>query len=156
MFFLILKNYFAYTKEVCNLIGQKLPIMNQHTISRLSVILLSIVMAVFGIYHFLYPKNLINYLPSFLPPGNIWIYIVGTAFILAAVAFLTNRQVRLAGYMLAILLIIFVLTIHLPNALNSSDIEYRQMALINLLKDTALAGFALHIAANAESFKESN
>ncbi|MEP6514137.1 MAG: hypothetical protein ABJA79_09715 [Parafilimonas sp.] len=125
--------------------------MNQHIISRIAIILLSIVMIVFGIYHFMYPKNLIGFLPSFLPAGNIWVYIVGAAFILAAIAFITNRQVKLAGYLLAILLFIFVLTIHLPNALQSSNDEDRQMALINLLKDTAIAAFALHIAANAKT-----
>jgi hypothetical protein len=33
--------------------------------------------------------------------------------------------------------------------MNSGDKEMRQMALINILKDTAIAGFALHIAASA-------
>lgn len=125
--------------------------MNQHTISRISISLLAIVMFTFGIYHFMYPQNLIAYLPSFLPPGNIWIYIPGGAFILAAIAFITNRKVKLAGYLLAALLLIFVVTIHLPNFLNGSSDEYRQIALINLLKDTAIAAFALHIAANAKT-----
>jgi len=41
------------------------------------------------------------------------------------------------------------LTIHLPNFLNAGDAEVRQGSLINLLKDTAIAAFALHIAANS-------
>jgi hypothetical protein len=47
------------------------------------------------------------------------------------------------------MLIFFVLTIHLPNSINAGAPEMRQMALINLLKDTAIAAFALHIAAGA-------
>jgi len=125
--------------------------MNQHTISRISISLLAIVMIVFGIYHFMFPQNLISFLPSFLPPGNIWIYIPGTAFILAAIAFITNKKVKLAGYLLAIMLLIFVLTIHVPNYLSGSNDEYRQLALINILKDTAISAFALHIAANASN-----
>lgn len=125
--------------------------MNQHTISRISISLLAIVMIVFGLYHFIYPQNLIGYLPSFLPAGKIWIYIPGIAFILAAIAFLINKKVKLAAYLLAILLLIFVLTIHLPNFMNGSSDENRQMALISLLKDTALAAFALHIGANAKT-----
>jgi uncharacterized membrane protein len=124
--------------------------MKQVIISRISIILLALVMAVFGIYHFVNPQNLVGYVPSFLPAaGNLWVYIPGAAFILAAVAFITNRMVKLAGYLLAILLFIFVLTIHLPNFLHGGSDEMRQLSLINLLKDTAIAAFAMHIAANS-------
>jgi uncharacterized membrane protein len=122
--------------------------MNEQTISRLAIILLAVVMAVFGIYHFVAPQNLIGYLPQFVPKTNLWVYIPGAAFILAAIAFISNKMVKTAAYLLAILLIIFVLTIHLPGILNAGDPEVRQGALINLLKDTAIAAFALHIAAN--------
>ena len=124
--------------------------MKEQTISRFAIVLLAIVMAVFGVYHFIYPQNLVGYVPSFLPSaGNLWVYIPGAAFILAAVAFITNRMVKTAAYLLAVLLIIFVLTIHLPGFLNAGDPELRQGELVNLLKDTAIAAFALHIAANS-------
>ena len=35
--------------------------MNEQTVSRLAIILLALVMAVFGIYHFVYPQNLVSY-----------------------------------------------------------------------------------------------
>jgi uncharacterized membrane protein len=124
--------------------------MKEQTVSRFAIILLALVMAVFGVYHFIYPQNLVSYVPAFLPAaGNLWVYIPGAAFILAAIAFITNRKVKIAAYMLAILLFIFVLTIHLPNYLNGSSDENRQMSFINLLKDTAIAAFALHIASNS-------
>lgn len=124
--------------------------MNEPIMSRIAIILLALVMAAFGIYHFVYPQNLMAYVPSFLPDaGNLWVYLPGAAFILAAIAFITNRMVRLAGYLLAIMLIVFVLTIHLPNFLNAGDDETKQLSLVNLLKDTAIAAFAMHIAANA-------
>ena len=123
--------------------------MNQHIISRISIYLLSIVMIVFGIYHFQHPKNMLIYVPAYIPGGIIWVYFVGVAFILAALAFITNRLVKIAGYLLAILLLVFVITIHLPNYLHSGDTEMQQLAFVSLLKDTALAAFALHIAANA-------
>ena len=124
--------------------------MNQHIISRISIYLLSIVMIVFGIYHFQHPKNMLIYVPAYIPGGIIWVYFVGVAFILAALAFITNRLVQVAGYLLAFLLLIFVITIHLPNYLHSGDREMQQLAFVSLLKDTALAAFALHIAANAK------
>lgn len=125
--------------------------MYEHTVSRIAIYILSLVMLAFGIYHFLHPKNLMVYVPDFVPGGMVWIYIVGTAFILAAIAFIINRQARLAGYLLAALLFIFVLTIHLPNYMNAGDAEMRQLAFVNILKDAALAAFALHIGANAKT-----
>jgi putative oxidoreductase len=127
--------------------------MYEHTVSRIAIYILSIVMIAFGIYHFLHPKNLIIYLPQYIPGGLAWIYIVGSAFILAAVAFIINRAARLAGYLLAFMLFCFVLTIHLPNYLHAGVAEMRQLALISLLKDLALAAFALHIAANAKTIE---
>jgi putative oxidoreductase len=125
--------------------------MNKHTVSRLAIYLLAIVMLVFGIYHFLHPRDMVVFVPSFIPGGIIWVYLVGLAFILVAISFLTRRMVKYAGYLLALLLIIFVLTIHLPNYLNAGDPDMQKMAFVSLLKDLALAGFALHIASNADN-----
>ena len=124
-----------------------------HIISRIAIYLLSIVLFAFGVFHFMYPRDLLGYVPGFLPGGIIWVYFVGTAFILVAISFLTNKMVKVSGYLLAALLILFVLTIHLPNYLNAGDKELKQMHLINLLKDTAIIGFALHIAAGAHHQK---
>lgn len=120
-----------------------------HIISRISIYLLSIVMIVYGIFHFLKPHDLLVYVPAFVPGGILWAYFVGTAFILVGISFITNNLVKLAGYMLACLLFIFILTIHLPNYLNAGNNETQLMALINILKDTAIAAFAMHIAAGA-------
>ena len=106
-------------------------------------------MIVFGIFHFLNPHDLLVYVPSFLPGGILWAYFTGAAFILVGIAFITNNFVKIAGYLLAALLIFFVLAIHLPNYLDAGDKEMKTMALINMLKDTAIAGFALHLAAGA-------
>ena len=125
--------------------------MAQHIIARIAIYLLSIVMIAFGVYHFLHPRNLLVFVPSNIPGGITWVYVVGAAFILAALAFIFNKGVKVAGYLLALLLIIFVLTIHLPNWRQAGDDEMRQGALINILKDTALAAFALHISGSADS-----
>ena len=127
--------------------------MNQHMISRLAIFLLSFVMIFFGIQHFIHPQNMVTRVPDFLPGGIVWVYIVGTAFILAAVSFMTNILVRTAAYLLALMLLIFVFTIHLPQFLDTADNDYKQATLVNLLKDTALAAFALYIASNARHQK---
>lgn len=125
--------------------------MTQRIISRAAIYLLAVVMIVFGIYHFQYPRNLVVFVPQNIPGGITWVYVIGAAFILAALAFITNKFVKLAGYLLALLLLVFVLTIHLPNYNQAGDPEMRQEAFINLLKDVALAAFALHIAGSADS-----
>ena len=124
-----------------------------HIISRIAIYLLAVVLFAFGVFHFLHPHDLLIYVPSFMPGGIIWVYFVGAAFILVALSFLTNKMVKFAGYVLAVLLIIFILSIHIPNYLNAGDKEMKQMALISLLKDTAIASFALHIAAGAHHQK---
>ena len=110
---------------------------------------LSVVLIIFGIFHFLYPRDLIIYVPTFLIGGIIWVYIVGGALILVGLSFMTNQYVKFSSYLLAILLIVFIVTIHWPNFRHAGDKEMRQIALVNLLKDTAIVGFALHIAAGA-------
>jgi len=124
-----------------------------HIISRIAIYLLSVVLFLFGIFHFMYPHDLLVFVPAFIPGGVIWIYFVGAAFILVAISFLTNRMVKVSSYLLAVLLIGFILTIHIPNFLNAGDKEMKRVALINILKDTAIVGFALHIAAGAHHQK---
>lgn len=120
-----------------------------HIISRIAIYVLAVVLFVFGVFHFMYPRDLLVYVPDFLPLGIKWAYIVGGAFILVAISYLTNQYVKFSSYLLFILLVVFILTIHLPNYNNAGDKEMRQLALINILKDTAIAAFALHIAAGA-------
>jgi putative oxidoreductase len=120
-----------------------------HIVSRIAIYLLSIVLIIFGVFHFIMPYDLLVYVPEFLPGGIRWAYLTGAAFILVGISFLTNQYVKAASYLLSILMLIFILTIHIPNAINAADEAYRKFALLNVLKDTAIMGFALHIAATA-------
>lgn len=120
-----------------------------HIISRLAIYLLAAVLFLFGLFHFLYPRDLLVYVPEFLIGGITWAYVVGAAFILVAISFATNQYVKISSYLLFVLVIFFILSIHLPNYMHAGDKEMKQLALINILKDTAIAGFALHIAAGA-------
>jgi uncharacterized membrane protein YkgB len=110
-------------------------------------------MLTFGVYHFLNARELLVYIPSFLPGGIIWAYLVGVAFILVGISFITNKMVKVSGYLLAVMLLIFIVTIHIPNCLHAGEKEMRSFAFINVLKDTVIAGFAMHIAAGAHHQK---
>jgi uncharacterized membrane protein len=120
-----------------------------HIVSRVAIYILAGVLIIFGIFHIKYPHDSMVYVPTSLPGGIVWAYIVGAAFILVGLSFMTNQFVKFTGYMLAALLVIFILTIHVPNFLNAGNDEIKQQALINILKDTAIMGFVLHIAAGA-------
>jgi uncharacterized membrane protein len=120
-----------------------------HVISRVAIYMLALVLIGLGIYHFVFPRDVLVYLPPNML-GNIWLpYVVGAAFALVGVSFLTNQYVKFTGYFLAIMLALFIVGIHFPNYLNSGDEEMRHLALMNMLKDTALMGFSMHIAAGA-------
>jgi hypothetical protein len=57
------------------------------------------------------------------------------------------------GLPAGIVTVIFIVIIHIPNYLEAGNKEMRSMAFINILKDLAIAGFALHIAAGAHHQK---
>lgn len=120
-----------------------------HIVSRIAIYLLSVVLIIFGIFHFLYPRDLFVYVPVFMVGGIIYAYIVGALFIIVGLSFLTNQYVKFTSYLLAALMLIFILSIHVPNYLNAGTRDMKIAALINILKDAAIMGFVLHIAAGA-------
>ncbi|MBI1783119.1 MAG: hypothetical protein HYR66_17400 [Sphingobacteriales bacterium] len=120
-----------------------------HIVSRIAIYMLSIVSIAVGVFHIKYPHDLLVYVPTFLPGGITWAYVVGACFIVTGLSFMFNQYVKFTSYLLAFWLVFFILTIHLPNALNASNVEMQHAAWINVLKDTAIAAFALHIGASA-------
>jgi uncharacterized membrane protein len=131
-----------------------------HFISRASIYILALVLIAFGAFHIMNPYDLFVYVPEFLPGGVTWVYVTGGALILVGLSFLTNKYVKLTSYVLAALILVVILFIHLPNAMNAGVPEMRRLALLNLIKDAAIFGFALHIAASAHQqhlhFEESD
>ncbi len=104
-------------------------------------LLYAIPMALFGILHFMNASDMAGMVPSFIPGGVFWVYLTGLGLILAAVSIIIQKKARLACFLLAAMLILFVLTMHVPGL--STDM---QDSMPNLLKDTALAGAALSFA----------
>lgn len=47
-----------------------------HIVSRIAIYMLSVVMIVFGVVYFLNPRDLLVYIPTFLPGGILWAYLV--------------------------------------------------------------------------------
>ena len=93
---------------------------------------------IFGLKHFMNASAMVGIVS--IPGGAFWVYLTGAAHLAAGISFLIGKHVRLAGQLLALMLIIFVLTIHLPSAWGGSQNAFTS------LKDFALAGGALAIA----------
>ncbi len=107
-------------------------------------IIFAIPFLVFGINHFIYAKMMVGLVPSFVPGGIFWVYAVGVGLIAASISIAINKMVKISGLLLALLLLSFDLTIHLPGLGNP---QTAQMAMGGLLKDTALLGGAIMASA---------
>lgn len=109
-------------------------------------IIYAVPMLIFGLFHFMNAGQMSGMVPSWMPFGVFWVYLTGLALLAAGVAFIINKKVALAGKLLSLLLIVFVLTIHLPAVIGGD-----QMAMAMVLKDFALAGGALYIASTSDN-----
>jgi putative oxidoreductase len=115
--------------------------MKQFFPTRFAEILYALVMIVFGLMHL---KGGTAKLPDFVPGSPaIWMYITGAGFLAAGIAIIINKFKRLACYMLALMLFIFILVIHLKPALADHYNIYQP------LKDLGLAMCAIIIGNNA-------
>ncbi|HEX3933067.1 MAG TPA: hypothetical protein VHW43_00220 [Puia sp.] len=121
--------------------------MDNSTISKIGTVFYALVIGFFGINNFLNGTGFQKMVPTFLPGGVVWVYITGACLVAAAIAFLINKQVRLAGFLLCLFLLLIVLTVHLPAVLNAPDAGARRFPMTNLIKDTGLAAAALLVAA---------
>ncbi|HLX92892.1 MAG TPA: hypothetical protein VKR32_14500 [Puia sp.] len=120
--------------------------MNSTSISRVGTILYALVIGFFGVNHFIHGTGLQNTMPRFIPGGKFFIYVTGGLLILAAIAFIINKYVRVAGLLLALFLLLIVLTVHVPAMTNVTGDEHVSIIVTNLVKDTGLAAAALIIA----------
>jgi len=69
----------------------------------------------FGLAHLTNLKNMLVYVPKWLPPGaEFWVIVTGVCFVLAGLAILTGNLDALAAWLLGLMFLVFNLTI-LPN-----------------------------------------
>lgn len=88
-----------------------------------------------------------------VPGGIFWIYFTGIALVLAGIAAITKFQGRLAMLLLAVLLLTFIVSIHIPNILKP---ETNMAGMMGMYKDTGLMGGALLLAGIFQREKQSD
>ena len=110
-----------------------------HTVGRW---LFAVPFFLFGLMHLMNSGQMAGFVPEFFP-GNpaFWVIVTGIVFIVASIGVAIHKYEKEAAFLLAFQLIVFVLTIWLPQVLGGS-----QQAISGLLKDTMLAGAALAFA----------
>jgi putative oxidoreductase len=108
-------------------------------------ILWSLPFLIFGIGHLSNATQMAGMVPAWVPGGVIWVYITGLAMILAAAAINFRKMDRQAALLAALLLVIYAVTIHLPNMM-SADPNLKMMGFSMFFKDLGLAGGALILA----------
>jgi uncharacterized membrane protein len=106
-------------------------------------VLLAIPFFMFGVNHFIYANMMTGMVPAYVPGGIFWVYFTGAALIAAAVSMVTKIQGKLAMYLLAVLLLVFIVTIHVPGLGNP---QMKMMSMMALLKDLGLLGGVLLLA----------
>ncbi|NWJ50976.1 MAG: DoxX family protein [Bacteroidetes bacterium] len=107
-------------------------------------ILFGLPFGIIGLNHFLMKDVFLGMMSSFVPGGGFTIMLTGVILILASISIIINKYVVITCYSLASLLLLFIITIHIPGLFDPKQFE---LALIELLKDTGLMGGALMIAA---------
>lgn len=106
--------------------------------TRLAEIIFALAMGFFGVLHFQNVDAMSGLVPDLVPgDGKVWIYATGAGLVAAALAILLNKFKTIACYLLAVMLLAFVFTLHLQPALDGNP--------GNLLKDTAIAMAAIII-----------
>lgn len=103
----------------------------------------AVALAIFAAEHFLAARDLMGGVPPWLPGPLFWTYFVGAALLAAAISLIAWRYVRWSASLLALLFLIFVVTIHLPNL--SKHIHERLFWTI-AVRETAFAGGAMVLA----------
>lgn len=111
--------------------------------TRLAIIIFAIIIAFFGANNILNARHMAANVPGFLPASEWMVYISGAGFVLAALAFIIDRYAKIAGYLLAVLLLIIVFSVDVPGIVHSTNVHIRMLFITNMLKDAALAMAAI-------------
>lgn len=106
-------------------------------------ILFALPFAVFGINHFIMLDYYLGIITSFIPLGAYTIILTGIMLIAVSISIVAKKFIRFSTILLAILLFLFIVTIHIPHLINGND---QTVTLIALLKDISLMGGSLMIS----------
>ena len=101
-------------------------------------------LAAFGSEHFTLASNVATLVPSWIPWHTFWVYLVGLAFILAALSITIDLKARLAAALVGLTMLIFVFVMDLPAAVaNPGNRFFWALALRELAFSGGAFAFAM-------------
>jgi uncharacterized membrane protein len=103
----------------------------------------AIPLAVFGSEHFTITANIATLVPRWIPAHTFWVYLVGVAFICAALSIATLVQARLAAALVGMTFLIFVLLMDMPGVAAN---PHNRFVWALALRQLALSGGAFAFA----------
>ncbi len=103
----------------------------------------AVALAIFAAEHFLAARSLSGIVPRWIPGALFWTYFVGAALLAAAISFIAWRYVRWSASLLALLFLIIVATIDLPNL--PKHVHERLFWTLTV-RETCFAGGAMVLA----------
>ena len=86
---------------------------------RVGVVLFALTIISYSFDHFLYARQAVGYVPSWVSYPVFWLYFTGTALFCSGIAILLNIKRRLAATLLGTMIFIWVLILHIPYALSA-------------------------------------
>jgi uncharacterized membrane protein YphA (DoxX/SURF4 family) len=113
-------------------------------------LLFGLSMIVFGAQHFMYASFLATLVMAWLPGHLFWIYLTGTAMVAAGLAITTAIQARLAGSLLGIMFLLWVLLLHTPRVFAAI---HNQDELTSLFVAMAFSGSSFIFAAALSGYR---
>ncbi len=103
----------------------------------------AVALTIFAAEHFTAARDLMPIVPRWLPGPLFWTYFVGAALLAAAISFIAWRHVRWSATLLAVLFLIIVATIDLPNLPKNA---HERLFWTLTVRETAFAGGAMVLA----------
>lgn len=113
-------------------------------------LLFGLSMIVFGAQHFMYASFLATLVMAWLPAHLFWIYLTGTAMVAAGLAITTAIQARLAGILLGVMFLLWVLLLHAPRVFAAI---HNQDELTSLFVALAFSGSSFIFAAALSGYR---
>jgi putative oxidoreductase len=106
-------------------------------------IVYAITFALLGINHFINADSYLRFVPTFLPYRILWIYLIGIFLLVTSSGVMIKKYSKQACLVLSIFLVLVVFAVHIPGLFFP---KIMQASMINILKDTGLAGSGLFLA----------
>jgi uncharacterized membrane protein len=103
----------------------------------------AVALGIFAAEHFLAARDLSGIVPRWMPGALFWTYFVGAALLAAAISFIAWRYVRWSASLLALLFLIIVATVDLPNLPKHA---HERLFWTLTVRETAFAGGAMVLA----------